>query len=195
MAADKKTAVTNDQDIVWIDESGFMLQPVVRRTWAPSGKTPIHYSWDRHDRISVIGAIKITLATAEKEVFFTLYPKENIKSEQIQAFLEQVHAETGRKMIVIMDRFNGHRKAARLFAESNTDWLQPEWLPAYAPELNPVEMLWNHTKYGDLANYIPENIDSLGLSVTSSIENTRQNPDLMASFIGYTKLDYHDVLL
>ncbi|MBI4758435.1 MAG: IS630 family transposase, partial [Chloroflexi bacterium] len=34
-----------------------MLQPVVRRTWAPQGKTPIQYSWDRHDRLSVLAAI------------------------------------------------------------------------------------------------------------------------------------------
>ena len=31
-----------------------------------------------------------------------------------------------------------------------------EWLPAYAPDLNPVEPAWSHTKYGDLANYVPE---------------------------------------
>ena len=195
MAADKKTAIENDQDIVWIDESGFMLQPVVRRTWAPCGQTPIHYSWDRHDRISAIGGLKITLATGEKEVFVRLHPKENIRSEQVQAFLEQLHTETGRKMIVIMDRFTGHRKAVRLFTESNTDWLLAEWLPAYAPELNPVEMLWNHTKYGDLANYIPDDIDALYESIGSSIESTRQKPALMDSFIGYTKLEYQGVLL
>ena len=32
--------------------------------------------------------------------------------------------------------------------------VQIEWLPAYAPDLNPVEQVWNRTKYTDLANYI-----------------------------------------
>lgn len=43
-----KKACDNGWSIVWIDESGFMLQPVVRRTWAPQGHTPIHHSWDHH---------------------------------------------------------------------------------------------------------------------------------------------------
>ena len=36
-----------------------MLQPVVRRTWAPQGQTPIQYSWDRHDRLAAIAAITL----------------------------------------------------------------------------------------------------------------------------------------
>jgi len=45
------------------------------------------------------------------------------------------------------------------------DWFETEWLPAYAPELNPAEMLWNHTKYADLANFIPEDVNDLHQSV------------------------------
>ena len=39
---------------MFLDESGFMLTPTVRRTLAPRGKTPILRGWDRHDRLSVI---------------------------------------------------------------------------------------------------------------------------------------------
>jgi len=42
-----KKARRRNATIVFIDESGFMLQPVVRRTWAPRGETPILKSWDR----------------------------------------------------------------------------------------------------------------------------------------------------
>lgn len=69
------------------------------------------------------------------------------------------------------------------------DWLQVEWLPAYAPELNPVEMLWNHTKYGDLTNYLPVDKFALHLSITTSIQNARQNSDPLFSFIRYTRLN------
>ena len=37
-------------------------------------------------------------------------------------------------------------------------WLHVEWLPAYAPDLNPVEAMWSCTKYGDLANYTPDDL-------------------------------------
>ena len=41
-----------------IDESGFFLNPLVRRTWAPRGKTPVLPSWGRHrDKVSVVAAL------------------------------------------------------------------------------------------------------------------------------------------
>ena len=188
MGTDKKIARENEKEIVWIDESGFMLQPVVRRTWAPIGETPIHYSWDRHDRISACAAIKVGPDFKFLQVFFELWQR-NIKSEEVLGFLKQIHQETGKKLIVILDRWNGHRKAIRLLLEEKVDWLQVEWLPAYAPELNPVEQLWGHTKYGDLANYIPEDIQVMQQSVTHSIRKAANNSDLLLSFVRHTHLD------
>jgi transposase len=188
LGKDKKIARGNDWDIVWIDESGFMLQPVVRRTWAPCGETPIHYSWDRHDRISACAGIKVTPNFSEPQVFFALQ-MENLKAEQVVDYLKAVHQETQRNMIVIMDRWNGHRKAVRLLSEEGADWLKVEWLPAYAPELNPVELLWGHTKYADLANYIPEDIQIMRQTVTNSIQAAGEKADLLLSFVHHTKLD------
>jgi hypothetical protein len=37
-----------------------MLQPTVRRTWAPRGETPISHAWDRHDRLSVLSALTVS---------------------------------------------------------------------------------------------------------------------------------------
>ena len=43
-----------------MDQTGFMLQPTMRRTWAPQVQIPIHYSWDRHDRLSATGALTVS---------------------------------------------------------------------------------------------------------------------------------------
>jgi hypothetical protein len=40
--------------------TGLMLNPTVRRTYAPRGETPILKSWDRRDRISALGAITVS---------------------------------------------------------------------------------------------------------------------------------------
>jgi transposase len=48
-------------------------------------------------------------------------------------------------------------------------------LPAYAPELNPVEFIWSHTKYGDLANFIADKVDHLDDRLSESLEDTTQN--------------------
>jgi len=46
-------------------------------------------------------------------------------------------------------------------ADGGIDWFEVERLPGYAPDLNPVEMIWDHTKYADLANFFPENLQHL----------------------------------
>jgi transposase len=46
--------------VVFVDEAGFMLEPIIRRTYAPRGKTPIHRIANPHSRISAIGAISVS---------------------------------------------------------------------------------------------------------------------------------------
>ena len=130
-----------------------MLQPVVRRTWAPKGRTPIHYSWDRHDRLSTIAAITMSPRRLRFGLYFEIHDH-NIRFDDVMVFITELHRCLRRKFILVLDRYSVHRKAVRLLQERHPDWFEVEWLPAYAPDLNPVEMIWNHTKYGDLANFL-----------------------------------------
>ena len=170
-----------------IDESGFMLQPVVRRTWAPKGQTPIQYSWDRHDRLSVITAITVSPVRQRFGLYFRIH-HHNITSVEVMAFLTLVHYRLRRKFILVLDRLNAHRKAVRLLQAAHPDWFEVLWLPAYAPELNPVEMVWNHTKYSDLANFIPEDVDDLHRAVDISLNSTRTQSHLIRSFFKHAGL-------
>jgi transposase len=173
---------------VLIDESGFMLQPVVRRTWAPRGQTPIQYSWDRHDRLSVIAGITVSPLRRRLGLYFQVHDH-NITSEEVIAFLYLLHRHLRRKFIVVMDRYSAHRKAVRLLREAGVDWFDVAWLPSYAPDLNPVEMVWNHTKYGDLANFIPDDVEELRQDVSISISDTSQNAQLIRSFFRHAQLE------
>jgi len=76
-----KKARENGLSIVFIDESGFMLQPVVWRTWAPRGKTPIHYSWDR---LSCISAITISPLICRIGLSFQIH-KGNVRWKEVIA--------------------------------------------------------------------------------------------------------------
>jgi len=66
--------------------------------------------------------------------------------------------------------------------------LHIEWLPPYAPDLNPDEQVWNRTKYTDLANFIPENIEQLSRSVRKSLRRTRSQQTLLRSFFKHAEL-------
>lgn len=188
MAGCKKRAKEQGKSIVFIDESGFMLQPVVRRTWAPKGQTPIHYSWDRHDRLSIISALTISPNAGRLGLYFEIFDH-NITNIEVYDFLCKVRRALRRDLVVILDRLNAHRTAARRLREDRAEAIVFEWLPAYAPDLNPVEQIWGHTKYSDLANFIPKNIDHLELATMISLELTRTKPALLRSFVKHAGLE------
>ncbi len=170
---------------MFLDESGFMLQPLRRRTWAPCGQTPIHYAWDRRDRWSVLGALSLAPWALRIGEYFQLYDH-NIITDDVVRFVKHLHRQLGRKLILIWDRWSVHRSAARRLVAYR--WLQIEWLPSYAPELNPVESMWNHTKYSDLANFIPDDAQHLCQAIRSSLVNQSRDPSRKYSFFRYTDL-------
>jgi transposase len=188
VAPGQKKAFIHHWGIALIDESGFMLQPLVRRTWAPKGQTPIQYSWDRHDRLSVISAITVSAQRRRLGVSFQIHDH-NTTFQEVMTFLTMLHRRLRRKFILVADRLNAHRKAVRLLQEAHPDWFEVVWLPAYAPELNPVEMVWNHTKYADLANFIPEDVHHLHRAVTASLDHMRTQSHLIRSFFQHAQLE------
>ena len=54
MASRQEKARHLNAYLVFLDESGFLLIPTVRRTWAPRGQTPVLYHRYRHDKVSAI---------------------------------------------------------------------------------------------------------------------------------------------
>jgi hypothetical protein len=71
--------------------------------------------------------------------------------------------------------------------EEGADWLRVEWLPAYAPDLN-VEAIWNHAKYADLPNHVPDDVWELHDLVAESRNDQHFRPHLLRSFFRRAKL-------
>ena len=187
LAADKKGAARSRSPIVFLDESGFMLQPVCRRTWSPSGQTPVQRAWDRHDRLSAAGLIGVSPSRHRLSLHFQLVP-ENIHADHLVWLLRQLHRHYRRHVIVVWDGWNGHRSAAAWFQEQHPAWFTFEPLPSYSPELNPVEQCWNHTKYADLPNFVPDDLKHLQKAVHAAITKQSKNQNLLRSFFAYAEL-------
>lgn len=164
-----------------------MLQPTVRRTWAPKGKTPIHKSWDRHDRLSVISAITVSPKRRRLGLVFQIHRK-NIRTEQAAAFFKAIHRKLGNDIIFVLDRYSVHKGAVNRLRAAGAKWFDIEWLPSYAPELNPDEQVWNHSKCVDLVNFIPDDIDHLEQELLHSLAAQSQDQTLLASHFDYAEL-------
>jgi hypothetical protein len=145
LAADQKKANRSRASIAFIDETGFRLQPVNRRTWALTGVTPVQRAWDRYDRLSVIGAVTLSPTRRRISTPFQVY-EENIRAEHVVYFIQELRKRLRRPLIICLDRWSVHRSAARRIKALAVPGVQFEWLPAYAPELNPVEARWCHVK-------------------------------------------------
>ena len=80
-----------------------MLQPVVRRTWAPRGQTPIQSQWDRHDRPSVACALTLSPRRRRCQLYFRIQTT-NIRAPDTAAFLRQLRRHVRGKMVLMWDR-------------------------------------------------------------------------------------------
>lgn len=176
--------------VALLDEAGFMLSPVIRRTMAPRGQTPILDCSDRHDRISVISAI--TLSSRAMRVglhFMLLGDNENFHGEEVVLFLRQLKGEVGGPWTTVWDRNQIHSKARVVKA-----WLAKhpgvvvEDFPSHAPNANPDEDVWSWTKYGQLCNLAPSDIDELRQHVWDALVSLKNQPQLLISFILHARV-------
>ena len=134
--------------ILWIDEAGFYLLPAAVRTCAPRGRTPILRVPLSRDHLSVISAI-----SPDGELFL-MAQERALNGADVARFLRHLLAIIPDPLLVIWDGGPIHRgqPVRDLLAEVGRDRLQVEPLPAYAPDLNPDEGIWNYLKRVELRN-------------------------------------------
>lgn len=164
-----------------------MLQPTVRRTWAPEGRTPISRAWDRHDRWSVLSAPTVSPRRRRVGLLFDVWPC-NIDAGGVLAMLRTLRRRHPGGFVLVLDRWSVRRAAVRRFLARGDGRVEAEWLPAYAPELNPVEHVWGRTKYADLANFVPAQAEHLRTEVEASLVRTRGRQAVLRSFFAHAKL-------
>jgi putative transposase len=102
----------------------------------------------------------------------------------------ELHAHlAGKKVTLLWDGLPSHRsKKMKRYLASQRRWLVVERLPAYAPELNPVEKLWANLKGGELANLCAETLDEPIRAARRGIERVRNDKDLLFGFLRATGL-------
>jgi transposase len=168
--------------VVLIDETGLFLNPLVRRTWAKRGRTPVLDAWGRHrDKVSVIGALTVSPAVGRLGLYFATDPQEYFNAERVVKFLRDLLQHLRGRVIVVWDRGSNHKgPVVRDFLKRNKR-LTVEYLPGYAPDLNPVEAVWSWLKYGRLANFVPNDVHDLDGWVTDYMVEVRHNASMLRS--------------
>jgi transposase len=176
--------------LVWIDESGYLLAPLLRRTWAPRGQTPVLRQRARHrDKVSVLAAFTLSPRRRRQGLYFQTYPQEYINNVKVAAFLRRLLRHLRGPVIVVWDGGGMHKGDPIRQVLADHPRLRVERLPAYAPDLNPVEYLWNQTKYGQLANYAAPDVTALHDVVDQRLRTMQDDPDRIASCFAAAAID------
>jgi transposase len=173
--------------LVFLDESGFLLTPTVRRTLAPRGQTPVLDAWDRRDRWSAISCITLSPGVGRPGLYFDLLDH-NVHGEDVVAFLKELHRRLG-PLTVVWDRNQIHSKskAVKAWLAGHLDVVAEDF-PGYVPDLNPDEGVWGWTKYGRLANLAASDKNELWDRVMDELVEVKFRPDLLRGFVRQTGL-------
>jgi transposase len=175
--------------IVFVDEAGFMLSPTLRRTWAPRGQTPIIRVAEPHGRISVIGAICISPVRRRFSFWFQLSKdNENFRGDSLVAFLNSLRKRIRKPITLLWDQIAiHHSRPVQAFLNKHRS-IVIELFPPYAPELNPVDLVWAYVKHSRLGNYTPNDLTELRWQIIDEFERIKRRQDLLKSFFIHTGL-------
>lgn len=175
--------------MVFVDESGLLMAPFVRRSWAQRGNTPILYQRTRsHQKVSIIAAICVNPSTDRIHLYFRLHPDKNMKADSVVGFLRQLLRQLDGPVILIWDRLMAHRaRKVKRFIDRKPQ-LQSFFLPPYAPELNPVENVWGYLKMNPLANYAASDIESLATRTRCHARSVQRKRRLLHAFLNRSPL-------
>jgi transposase len=114
--------------------------------------------------------------------YFRLFPGA-IRGPQVIEFLTHLLAHLPGRLLVIWDGLPAHRsRLVQHWVASQRARLELERLPAYAPELNPVEYLWGYWKQHELPNFCPKNFAELSDHARRALRRMRRRSSLVRSF-------------
>jgi len=144
----------------------------------------------RHRRwrqLSAIGALAYRPSRrgrlGRSQVYLALHPGP-IRSPQVVRFLRHLRRHLRGPICLIWDGLNVHRSVqTRAYLEAHRRALHVYRLPAYAPDLNPVEGLWAWLKGSAVPNLCADGLAPLRAQVRAGQRRLRRRPDLLVAFL------------
>jgi hypothetical protein len=189
VATDQKGARAKSAWLVFFDESGISLIPPVRRTWSVRGRTPILRHRVAWKRASMAAALGYHPDGTKARLCFHIQA-DSYDTDSLISVLEQLAGfYAGQRVVLLWDGLSAHWSyKMRAHLDAQRQWLTVERLPAYAPELNPVEYLWANLKGGELANFAGDTVPEVADQAQHAIQRVCDSDSLVVGFLAHTGL-------
>jgi transposase len=171
------------------------MTPPTARTWAPRGRTPLVRVRGRSRRRVSIAALACYKPGQRSRLVYR--PRRDDRAPPgrksfaragYRDLLQAAHAQLNGPIVLIWDNLNTHLTAGMKTFTAGRDWLTVVQLPAYAPELNPVEGIWSLLRRGPLANAIFTDPGHLTATIRRGLRRIQYRSDLIDGCLAETGL-------
>ncbi|EPL62653.1 TPA: IS630 family transposase [Pseudomonas putida] len=180
-----KRARAEKADIYFWDESGFRADAVHGKTWAERGNTPIVHRPGQRQSISAASAVN------SKGAFWYALYEGALKADTFVELLRKLMHRRRRPLHLVVDGLPAHKgKVVKAYVKSLDGKLTLHFLPGYAPELNPDELVWSHAKRTGVARRPLQKGEKLSERVDQQMRHLASSPELIRSFFKHPDVDY-----
>ena len=165
----------------------------MRRTWSQRGVTPILRHRMAWKRASMAAALGYRPDGTKARLCFHLQ-QDAYDTDSLIKVLDQLKGfYAGQRVVLLWDGLSSHWSyKMRTHLHAQRRWLTVERLPAYAPELNPVEGLWANLKGAELAHFAGDAIAEVADQARHGIQRVCDSDSLVVGFLAHTGLSLDD---
>jgi transposase len=180
-----RRAKAEKAEICFWDESGFRADAVQGKTWGLKGQTPVVAVPGQRQSVSAASAI-----TTKGAFWFVTY-KGSLNGERFVELLKKLMHRRRKPVHLVLDSLPAHKKAAvRDYVKSTRGKLTLHFLPGYAPELNPDELVWSHAKRTGNARRPLQKGENFQTRIHDQLAKIGRNKPLLRSFFRHPDVAY-----
>lgn len=182
----KAMAKNEGADIYFGDAAHIRSDHHAGRTWGAKGQTPIVRAMGARHGMSLISAI-----TSRGHMRFMIIEKGTVNADVFIEFLKRLIKGADRKIFLIVDRGSAHRaKKVGSFVETLAGKLRLFFLPPYAPDKNPDELVWKHLKADTVGRMATTDKEDFQKKLRRSMRNLQNDKRKIVSFFRKPSLKY-----
>jgi len=180
-----RSAKAEKGEVLFWDESGFRADTVHGKTWGLKGQTPVVSVPGQRQSISAASAVSATGA-----FWFVTY-RGAINGTLFVDLLRQFMHRRKKPVHLVLDALPAHKYSlVKHYVASTRGRLTLHFLPGYAPELNPDELVWSHAKTKGLARAPLRKGETMQGRVQEQLYRIASNPRLVRSFFKHPHVAY-----
>ena len=180
-----KQAKEQGAEIFFWDESGFRADTVHGKTWGVRGQTPVVQRPGQRQSISAASAVN-----ANGAFWFCTY-EGGLNAELFVALLKQMMKYRRKPVRLVLDSLPAHKTdLVKKYVASTDGRLTLHFLPGYAPDLNPDELVWSHLKRTGTARRPLQKGEKLRDKIEEQLVALKNMPRLVRSFFDAPSVAY-----